>query len=48
MANKPVKFSSLDPALSEMTLKGIEDLGFKYMTPVQATTIPLFLQHKVS
>ncbi len=46
-AKKSTLFSDLSPKLSEETLNSIKDLGFTRMTPVQATTIPLFLQHKV-
>lgn len=38
------KFSSLK--ISECILKGLSREGFEVMTPVQAATIPLFLNHK--
>ena len=41
-----VKFEDLDPRLSAATLLAIKKFGFKQMTPVQASTIPLFLTHK--
>jgi len=34
------------PALGKETLEVIGELGFEKMTPVQATTIPVFLSHK--
>lgn len=37
-------FSSLD--LSEQTTKGLADMGFTTMTPVQAKSIPLLLAGK--
>ena len=40
------EWSDLDPPLSECCLKGIEELGFEFMTPVQASTIPYFMQNK--
>ena len=39
-------FSELQPALSSPTLEAIQAMGFEIPTPVQATTIPLFLSHK--
>jgi len=39
-------FGSVEPALSPMTLQVVDSFGFTNMTPVQAATIPLFLQHK--
>jgi superfamily II DNA/RNA helicase len=44
---KPLTFEEFQPKLSENTLNVIKELGFVYLTPVQASTIPLFLQHKV-
>lgn len=40
-------FQSMKPALSPETLAVVGRLGFRHMTPVQATSIPLFLQNKV-
>ena len=40
------RWSDLDPPLSEHCLKGVEELGFEFMTPVQASTIPYFMQNK--
>ena len=37
-------FSSVD--LSEPTRKGLEDMGFSTMTPIQAKSIPLLLTGK--
>jgi ATP-dependent RNA helicase DDX55/SPB4 len=39
-------FSTIQPSLSPSTLSVIESLGFTTPTPVQATTIPLFLTNK--
>ena len=36
----------LQPPLSECSLRGIQKLGFEFMTPVQASTIPHFVQNK--
>lgn len=40
------EWSKLNPNLSPWILEVIRDMGFEQMTPVQAATIPLFLQHK--
>jgi len=39
-------WTQLDPPLSSCTLKTINRVGFKKMTPVQAASIPLFMQRK--
>lgn len=39
-------WDSLEPPLSKCCLEGIEKLGFKFMTPVQSSTIPYFMQNK--
>ncbi|KAI5477116.1 DNA/RNA helicase, DEAD/DEAH box type [Pseudohyphozyma bogoriensis] len=39
-------WSKLKPELSELTATVVRDMGFEQMTPVQAATIPLFMQHK--
>jgi ATP-dependent RNA helicase DDX55/SPB4 len=39
-------FSELKPALSEATLQVLTAQGFERTTPVQASTIPLFLSNK--
>lgn len=40
-------FASLSkPALHASTLQVVTELGFRHMTPVQAATIPLFLNNK--
>lgn len=44
--NSGNRWSDLEPPLSECCLKGIEKLGFEFMTPVQASTIPYFMQNK--
>ena len=36
----------LDPPLSECSLQGVQELGFDFMTPVQASAIPYFMQNK--
>lgn len=43
---KSNRFTDITPKLSEESLRAIESFGFTHMTPVQATSIPLFLQHK--
>lgn len=42
----PPRFHEFTPALSEHALQAVESLGFTQATPVQSTTIPLFLSHK--
>ena len=42
-----LKFIDLVPALSANSLTAIQCFDFTHMTPVQASTIPLFLQNKV-
>jgi len=37
-------FKSLSPHVSEVTLKGIEDMGFSHMSEIQAQTIPHLLE----
>ncbi|GAA5849052.1 hypothetical protein JCM3766R1_002281, partial [Sporobolomyces carnicolor] len=39
-------WSKVNPALTSWVSDVIRDLGFEQMTPVQASTIPLFMQHK--
>ena len=39
-------WEALTPALSEWILDAISSMGFQRMTPVQASTIPLFMGHK--
>lgn len=41
-----VEFTSLQPSLSSGVLKAVESFGFTCPTPVQASTIPLFLKNK--
>ena len=36
----------LKPPLSQRCLEGVQELGFDYMTPVQASAIPYFMQNK--
>ena len=44
--SKSNRFSDITPRLSSATMEAIASFGFTHMTPVQATSIPLFLQHK--
>lgn len=39
-------WSSLDPPLSPWVLDALASMGFEKMTPVQASTIPLFMGNK--
>jgi len=39
-------WEALTPALSEWILNAVSTMGFTKMTPVQATTIPLFMGNK--
>ena len=39
-------WEALTPSLSEWILDAVSTMGFTRMTPVQASTIPLFLGHK--
>ncbi|GAA5932305.1 ATP-dependent RNA helicase SPB4 [Sporobolomyces koalae] len=39
-------WSKINPPLTPWISDVIRDLGFEQMTPVQASTIPLFMQHK--
>ena len=39
-------WEALTPALSEWIFDAISNMGFSKMTPVQASTIPLFMAHK--
>ena len=39
-------WSALSPSLSAWVLDAISSMGFTKMTPVQASTIPLFMTHK--
>lgn len=39
-------WEGLTPALSEWILDATSSMGFQRMTPVQASTIPLFMGHK--
>lgn len=38
-------FRSLVPPLAESLLKVLDSMGFETMTPVQASSIPLFLKN---
>ena len=39
-------FASINPKLSSAVMSAIRDFGFTTATPVQASTIPLFLSNK--
>ncbi|KAL9118881.1 MAG: hypothetical protein Q9187_004564 [Circinaria calcarea] len=39
-------WEALTPALAEWIIDAVSSMGFKRMTPVQASTIPLFMTHK--
>ena len=39
-------WTSLDPPLSPWVQEALSSLGFARMTPVQASTIPLFVKYK--
>ncbi|EFA83174.1 putative RNA helicase [Heterostelium album PN500] len=41
-----LEWDQFSPTLSSDTMKTIESLGFTYMTPVQSSSIPLFLTNK--
>ena len=40
------EWSSVEPSLSPWILEAVSAMGFATMTPVQASTIPLFVGHK--
>jgi ATP-dependent RNA helicase DDX55/SPB4 len=42
----PRAWTSVNPPLSQWLLDGLDSMGFARMTPVQASTIPLFLGNK--
>lgn len=39
-------WEGLTPPLAEWIIDAVDSMGFKRMTPVQASTIPLFMTHK--
>ncbi|KAI4233439.1 MAG: hypothetical protein LQ352_008253 [Teloschistes flavicans] len=39
-------WDALTPSLAEWIIDAVDSMGFKRMTPVQASTIPLFMTHK--
>ena len=39
-------WEALTPPLAEWILDAVSSMGFNRMTPVQASTIPLFMGHK--
>lgn len=38
-------WTTVEPKLSSATLQVLKELNFEEMTPVQASTLPLFLKH---
>ena len=46
LASKTRAWEALTPPLSEWILDAVSIMGFGRMTPVQASTIPLFMGHK--
>jgi ATP-dependent RNA helicase DDX55/SPB4 len=44
----PRAWDALTPPLAEWILDAVTTMGFGRMTPVQASTIPLFMGNKVS
>jgi len=42
----PRAWDALTPPLAEWILDAISSMGFTRMTPVQASTIPLFIKNK--
>lgn len=42
----PRAWDALTPSLAQWILDAIASMGFGRMTPVQASTIPLFMQNK--
>lgn len=45
-AKDPRAWEALTPSLAEWILDAISSMGFARMTPVQASTIPLFMGNK--
>lgn len=39
-------WNALTPSLAEWIIDAVTSMGLKRMTPVQASTIPLFMAHK--
>lgn len=39
-------WEALTPPLAEWIIDAVDSMGLKRMTPVQASTIPLFMKHK--
>lgn len=46
MTSSPRAWETLTPSLSEWLLEAVYCMGYNRMTPVQASTIPLFMTHK--
>ncbi|KAL8908175.1 MAG: hypothetical protein Q9171_005559 [Xanthocarpia ochracea] len=45
-SNSSRVWEGLTPPLAEWIIDAVDSMGFKRMTPVQASTIPLFMTHK--
>ncbi|KAK5240199.1 ATP-dependent rRNA helicase spb4, partial [Exophiala xenobiotica] len=45
-SSKSRAWESLNPALSPWILDAVSAMDFSRMTPVQASTVPLFMGHK--
>eukprot|EP01035_Chromulina_nebulosa_P020018 gene20018-25993_t len=46
VTSKVINFEDVQPKISNELLSAVKTMGFTQMTPVQASTIPLFLSHK--
>ena len=46
VSTSPRAWEGLTPSLADWILDAISSMGFNWMTPVQASTIPLFMAHK--
>ena len=46
VSNPTRAWEALTPPLAEWILNAVSDMGYKRMTPVQASTIPEFLRHR--
>ena len=46
ISNPTRAWEALTPPLSEWILDAVSDMGYRRMTPVQASTIPEFMRHR--
>ena len=46
ISNPTRAWEGLTPPLAEWILNAVSDMGYKRMTPVQASTIPEFMRHR--